>query len=217
MLAPRSRPLNDAARGASAGSRDGGHCGLMIMHYRLHPLASPVAEPANRRSCPPGRPAPPPRMPPPSPPVVHPPAAPPERPAAGAGAPVLPSTKRQVLAQVVVCLGCCCGRTDRGRPEVPVDWLKAEWKGRRLLKPVQLTISGCLGPCDVPNVVAVHDAHGTTWLAHLTERAHFVALVDWATAVAAAGRVLPLPASLAERAFDRYLPAQAAGLALVSP
>jgi len=24
-------------------------------------------------------------------------------------------TKRQTLAQVIVCLGCCCGRTDKGK------------------------------------------------------------------------------------------------------
>jgi cobaltochelatase CobN len=115
------------------------------------------------------------------------------------------ATKRQTLAQVIVCLGCCCGRTDRGRPEVPVDWLKAEWKRRRLLKQVQLTISGCLGPCDVPNVAAVASAEGTTWLHHLTTRAHFEALLGWATATADAGRVLPLPAALAPHAFDRFL------------
>ena len=29
-------------------------------------------------------------------------------------------TKRQALGQIVFCNGCCCGRTDRGLPEVPV-------------------------------------------------------------------------------------------------
>ena len=40
-------------------------------------------------------------------------------------------TKRKSLMQVLVCIGCCCGRVDRGKPEVPVDWLKAEWKAAR--------------------------------------------------------------------------------------
>ena len=64
-------------------------------------------------------------------------------------------TKRKSLMQVLVCVGCCCGRVDRGKPEVPVDWLKADWKAARLNPYIQLTISGCLGPCDLPNVVAV--------------------------------------------------------------
>jgi hypothetical protein len=38
---------------------------------------------------------------------------------------------------------------------VPVEWLKQEWRKRGLLKHVQPSVSGCLGPCDVPNVVAI--------------------------------------------------------------
>jgi hypothetical protein len=113
-------------------------------------------------------------------------------------------TNRRALAHVIVCCGCCCGRTDRGRPEVPVDWLKGEWKARKLLKHVQLTISGCLGPCDVPNVAAVASGQGVVWLHHLTARAHFDALLAWATGTAAAGHTLPLPPILNERAFERF-------------
>jgi hypothetical protein len=58
-------------------------------------------------------------------------------------------TKRQVIGHVVMCSGCCCGKTERGKPEVPVEWLKAQWKARGLLKNIQLSISGCLGPCDL--------------------------------------------------------------------
>ena len=68
------------------------------------------------------------------------------------------------LMQVLVCIGCCCGRVDRGKPEVPVDWLKAQWKAARLNPYIQLTISGCLGPCDLPNVVAVLTAAGQQWI-----------------------------------------------------
>ena len=63
------------------------------------------------------------------------------------------ATKRLVIGHLTVCQGCCCGNTENGRPPVPVDWLKKEWRARGLLKRVQLTISGCLGPCDLPNVV----------------------------------------------------------------
>jgi len=65
------------------------------------------------------------------------------------------TTKRKVIAQVFVCQGCCCGQVEHGRPAVPAEWLKQEWRKCGLLKRVQLTISGCLGPCDVPNVVAI--------------------------------------------------------------
>src|SRR5258708_3175753 len=61
-------------------------------------------------------------------------------------------TKRLVM---IVCQGCCCGGVERGRPEVPTEWLKGEWRRRGLLKRLQLSISGCLGPCDVPNVVVI--------------------------------------------------------------
>jgi len=54
------------------------------------------------------------------------------------------ATKRLVIGHLTVCQGCCWGNTENGRPPVPVDWLKKEWRARGLLKRVQLTISGCL-------------------------------------------------------------------------
>ena len=65
------------------------------------------------------------------------------------------TTKRIVIGQVIVCSGCCCGAVQRGKPEVPVDWLKQTWRSQGLLKNIQLTISCCLGPCDLPNVVRI--------------------------------------------------------------
>lgn len=66
-------------------------------------------------------------------------------------------TKRRVIGQMIVCQGCCCGATHKARPEVPVAWLKEEWRKRGLLKRVQLSVSGCVGPCDLPNVVVVNE------------------------------------------------------------
>jgi cobaltochelatase CobN len=124
-------------------------------------------------------------------------------------------TKRQTLAQVLICLGCCCGRTDRGKPAVPVDWLKAQWKQHKLLKSVQLTISGCLGPCDVANVVSIVTPWQTIWLGKLTEHAQYQALFHWAQACATVNDVLPLPDELRPYQFDRFsLPVtQAVGVA----
>lgn len=115
-------------------------------------------------------------------------------------------TKRKTIGQVLVCVGCCCGRTDRGKPPVPTDWLKSEWKTHKLLKAIQLTISGCLGPCDLVNVICVVTPQRTIWLGGLTEQQHFDALLDWATQSAAASKLLPLPALLAELEFERFQP-----------
>ena len=102
-------------------------------------------------------------------------------------------TKRRVIAQMVVCRGCCCGATEKGRPEVPVDWLKEEWRRRGLLKRFQLSISGCIGPCDVPNVVAINSEAGSIWLGHITHFNQYRDLLEWAARSTAAGCLLDLP------------------------
>jgi cobaltochelatase CobN len=89
-------------------------------------------------------------------------------------------TRRRVLGQVVVCKGCCCGRTDKGRPNVTEERLKAVWNSERLLRAIQLTISGCLGPCDVANVVQIVMPDGIEWFGQLKEAGHYDALIAWA-------------------------------------
>ena len=89
-------------------------------------------------------------------------------------------TKRLVVGQITICRGCCCGNVERGLPEVPVEWLKSEWRKRGLLKRVQLTISGCVGPCDVPNVVVITSSSGTEWLGNIVEFDQYRNLVEWA-------------------------------------
>jgi hypothetical protein len=103
------------------------------------------------------------------------------------------ATKRIVIGQVSVCVGCCCGNTANGKPPVPVDWLKKEWRARGLLKRVQLTISGCLGPCDVPNVVTISDENGTQWFGEISEFGQYSELLEWAVRSKDAGGLLPLP------------------------
>jgi len=114
------------------------------------------------------------------------------------------TTRRQTLGHLLVCVGCCCGQVAKGKPEVPADWLKAEWKRRTLLKHIQLSISGCLGPCDLVNVVAIAGPAGTTYVGGLTTRRHFELLLDWATQSTAGGRLLPLPPELAPGVIDRF-------------
>jgi (2Fe-2S) ferredoxin len=112
--------------------------------------------------------------------------------------------KRLMLAQISVCDGCCCGKTEKGHPEVPVLWLKKEWKLRGLLKRVHLSISGCLGPCDVSNVVVISSSSGTQWLAGLNSQRHYSILADWAEQSKSADRLLPLPKELSSHALMPY-------------
>ena len=102
-------------------------------------------------------------------------------------------TKRLVVGQVTVCCGCCCGAVARGKPEVPIDWLKKEWRRRGLLKNVQLTVSNCLGPCDLPNVIRISQAGHETWLGNVERFEQYEALVDWAAECMLAGACLRLP------------------------
>lgn len=122
-------------------------------------------------------------------------------------APAVVGTRRRALASVLVCVGCCCGRVDKGRPHVPVDWLKVEFKRRKLLHRVHLTITGCLGPCDVANVVGIVTPDATWWLGALDDQRHWEALLGWATDSRDAGVVLPLPPVLGAQCFERFVPA----------
>ena len=114
------------------------------------------------------------------------------------------NTKRIVLAQVSLCRGCCCGAVQKGNPEVPVEWMKEEWKRRGLKKTIQLTISGCLGPCDLTNVVSISSAEQTIWLGGLRDFASYLALLEWASASCEAGRSVELSAKLSQLRFDPF-------------
>lgn len=113
-------------------------------------------------------------------------------------------TKRRVIGQMIVCLGCCCGATEKGRPEVPADWLREEWRRRGLLKRLQLTISGCVGPCDVPNVVVIHSGAGSHWLGNITDFDQYRSLVEWAAASVDAGILLELPQQFYAHRIDPW-------------
>jgi cobaltochelatase CobN len=134
---------------------------------------------------------------------MHMPGQPADVPLPHAGGPGL-RTRRRALAQIVLCQGCCCGRSDRGMPVVPLDWLKPLWKSERLNATVQLTVSGCLGPCDLPNVTCVVTPTEQTWFGRLSTREDYAVLVDWARRCKAAATLLPLPADLDHLRFDRW-------------
>ncbi|CAM3971990.1 (2Fe-2S) ferredoxin domain-containing protein [Alicyclobacillus pomorum] len=120
------------------------------------------------------------------------------------------TTKRQVLAQIFICSGCCCGHTERGKPPVPIEWLKDQWKKRKLKPHVQLTISGCLGPCDLVNVVAIMTANEQIWLGGIQEDSTYEAIMDWASSSVTLGYLPPLPVKLHEHIFERFEPVRSA-------
>jgi cobaltochelatase CobN len=115
------------------------------------------------------------------------------------------NTKRQLLGQMILCKGCCCGRTERGLPEVPVERIKEIWQREKLSRNIQLTVSGCLGPCDVPNVVLLMTAHGSEWLAGIAGDPAYDQLIQWARECHAAGVLVPIPESLAENRLTRFV------------
>jgi cobaltochelatase CobN len=117
---------------------------------------------------------------------------------------LLLTTKRLVLAQISLCKGCCCGNLERGKPQVPVDRLKSEWRARGLSKFVQLTISGCLGPCDLLNVARLSTKQRDIWLGNLRTLDDFLELVTWAEATKTAGRDAPLSLRMEEARFDPF-------------
>jgi hypothetical protein len=116
----------------------------------------------------------------------------------------LATTRDRVLGQIVFCEGCCCGQTDKGFEPLPRDWIKQQWKDEQLNKCVQLTISGCLGPCDLANVFCIISPRGMQWFGGLQEHWQYELLVDWASASRDAGRLLELPAALEPHRFARF-------------
>jgi cobaltochelatase CobN len=93
---------------------------------------------------------------------------------------------------------------EKGHPNVPVEWMKDQWKKHGLKASIQLTISGCLGPCDLSNVASVCSAERSVWLGRLREFANYAALLEWALASREAGQALPLPGELSELQFDPF-------------
>ncbi len=116
----------------------------------------------------------------------------------------LATNRDRVLGQIVFCEGCCCGQTGKGFPSFPRDWLKQQWKEEKLNRSVQLTISGCLGPCDLANVFCVISSEGLQWFGGLHEQWQYDLLLDWALASRDAGVLIELPAELNPHRFKRF-------------
>ena len=104
--------------------------------------------------------------------------------------------------RVVVCKGCCCGNVSKGHDEVPVEFLKKAWAERNLEREIQLTISGCLGTCEMRNVVLLRTDGVRIWLGRLGEKVEYEAIVEWASNSANIEGAPNLPAVLKKLEFE---------------
>jgi len=110
-----------------------------------------------------------------------------------------------------VCNGCCCGRTDKGFPALPLEEFKQQWKKRGIRRRFHLTISGCLGPCPLANVVLLQFRGRSMWF-HSINHAQDVDLIyNHVERMLQAENHLDLPADLASRHFERYMTESVAG------
>jgi cobaltochelatase CobN len=108
-------------------------------------------------------------------------------------------------AHLMVCAkGCCCGRTERGFAGVPVDFYKEEYKKRKIRKRVQLTMSGCLGPCPLANVTLLFFDGRPIWFQSINGEAQIRAIFDYIDQMLAADGYLPPPPELADYVFTYY-------------
>ena len=104
-------------------------------------------------------------------------------------------------ANVVVCSGCCCGNLEKGHDEVPVDALIEAWEKNSLGDSVELTISGCLGPCTMRNVVLLETDQSQIWLGGLSSDSHYDAVVEWACDFSQRGNSCEMPEVLTSQIF----------------
>lgn len=116
------------------------------------------------------------------------------------------STRRsRSLGQIFFCDGCCCGRSEKGFPPLPRELIKQRWKSLNLNGTIQLTISGCLGPCDLANVFYLLSSSGVgQWFGGLSEPCHYETLIHWASECQQLGQLMPIPATFRAHRFRRF-------------
>jgi cobaltochelatase CobN len=114
-------------------------------------------------------------------------------------------TVRALEGHLFVCKGCCCGNVESGHPAVPLDRFKREWKERGIRKQVHLTVSGCLGPCSVANVVLLIFDGRSVWLHSINSEADVVEIYDYIERLLGRKVFEPPSGTLAGKVFQRYL------------
>jgi hypothetical protein len=58
---------------------------------------------------------------------------------------------------------------------------------------IERPLLGCVGPCDVPNVVVITGPSGTEWLGNIAGIEQYRSLLEWAVRCRDAGEMLALP------------------------
>jgi cobaltochelatase CobN len=104
-----------------------------------------------------------------------------------------------------VCQGCCCGRTDKGFPALPLEEFKQQWKARGIRRRFHLTISGCLGPCPLANVVLILFRGRSLWLHSINSAEDVSTIYCYVEQMLTAEEYLDPPPELEFRSFERYL------------
>jgi cobaltochelatase CobN len=94
---------------------------------------------------------------------------------------------------------------DKGLPAVPLDEFKQQWKARGIRRRFHLTISGCLGPCPLANVVLIQFHGQSVWLHSVNNAADVTLIYDYVERMLAADAYLDPPPSLSSRHFQRYV------------
>jgi nitrile hydratase accessory protein len=104
-----------------------------------------------------------------------------------------------------VCNGCCCGRTEKGFPALPLEDFKQQWKSRGLRRRFHLTISGCLGPCPLANVVLLQFRGRSMWFHSINHAKDVDVIYNFVERMLQGEVDLDVPAELTGRQFHRYL------------
>lgn len=104
-----------------------------------------------------------------------------------------------------VCNGCCCGRTEKGFPALALEEFKRQWKRRGIRRRFHLTVSGCLGPCPLANVVMLQFHGRSVWFHSINHAEDAAMIYDYVEGMLLAGSFVEPPEGLAARVFERYL------------
>jgi cobaltochelatase CobN len=111
---------------------------------------------------------------------------------------------RVLEGHLFVCKGCCCGNVEAGHPPVPLDRFKREWKERGIRTRIHLTISGCLGPCAVANVVLLMYDATTIWFHSINAEEDVVRIYEYIQELLDRQSFVPPSGPLAGKVFQRY-------------
>ncbi|WP_254061376.1 cobaltochelatase subunit CobN [Granulicella sp. L60] len=100
--------------------------------------------------------------------------------------------------------GCCCGRTERGYAQVPVETYKEEWMRRRMRNAVHLTKAGCLGPCVLSNVASLVFDGRSVWFHSVNSPWQVKQIFAYIDSMLDTDRFLQPPEELLEYVFNFY-------------